>query len=227
MCKNMRHSGDFDLATLARRCNGYVGADLAALCKEAAVVAVNRIFGSLFGVKGESARLAHVVACKQDTASSPHLPDSSTAAVDESTAAGASKPTPGAACAGGVDALAGGGESVPGGDGNAGSQGDAGAPAPSLRDPRQPLSSEELAPLAVCMGDFEVGLTKVQPSAKREGFATVPDVSWDDVGALSELRAELHMAICQPILTPERFEALGLKASCGVLLHGPPAVTAN
>ena len=30
------------------------------------------------------------------------------------------------------------------------------------------------------------------------------------------------MAIVQPILTPERFEALGLKPSCGVLLHGPP-----
>ena len=33
-------------------CNGFVGADLAALCKEAAVVAVNRIFGDLFGVSG-------------------------------------------------------------------------------------------------------------------------------------------------------------------------------
>lgn len=35
----------------------------------------------------------------------------------------------------------------------------------------------------------------VQPSAKREGFATVPDVTWDDIGALKDIREELQMAI--------------------------------
>jgi len=30
--------------------------------------------------------------------------------------------------------------------------------------------------------DFEEAIKKVQPSAKREGFATVPDVSWSDIG---------------------------------------------
>ena len=35
----------------------------------------------------------------------------------------------------------------------------------------------------------------VQPSAKREGFATVPDITWDDVGALERVREELTMAI--------------------------------
>jgi ribosome biogenesis ATPase len=72
------------------------------------------------------------------------------------------------------------------------------------------------------MCDFELGLLKVQPSARREGFATIPDVTWDEVGALQELRHELHHAIIEPINHPERFEALGLKPSCGVLLHGPP-----
>ena len=72
------------------------------------------------------------------------------------------------------------------------------------------------------MSDFEAGLDKVQPSARREGFATIPDVSWDDVGALGKLRSELQMAIVEPIRAPERFEQLGLTPSCGVLLHGPP-----
>ena len=36
----------------------------------------------------------------------------------------------------------------------------------------------------VTFADFEQALTRVQPSAKREGFAIIPDVSWDDVGAL-------------------------------------------
>ena len=35
----------------------------------------------------------------------------------------------------------------------------------------------------------------VQPSAKREGFATVPDITWDDVGALESIREELSISI--------------------------------
>lgn len=38
-------------------------------------------------------------------------------------------------------------------------------------------------------------MASVQPSAKREGFATVPDVTWGDVGALQDIREELSMAI--------------------------------
>lgn len=45
------------------------------------------------------------------------------------------------------------------------------------------------------MSDFQASLASVQPSAKREGFATVPDVTWEDVGALQDIREELSMAI--------------------------------
>ena len=38
-------------------------------------------------------------------------------------------------------------------------------------------------------------LKHVQPSAKREGFATIPDVTWNDIGALHEVREELQLAI--------------------------------
>ena len=40
-----------------------------------------------------------------------------------------------------------------------------------------------------------MALKSVQPSSKREGFATVPDVTFDDVGALKDVREELSMAI--------------------------------
>jgi SpoVK/Ycf46/Vps4 family AAA+-type ATPase len=40
----MRLEGSFDLEALARRTAGFVGADLASLCKEAAVLAVKRAF---------------------------------------------------------------------------------------------------------------------------------------------------------------------------------------
>lgn len=50
-----------------------------------------------------------------------------------------------------------------------------------------PLSQEDLAGLAITMLDFEAAVGKVQPSVRREGFATTPDVTWEDVGALKEV----------------------------------------
>ena len=63
-----------------------------------------------------------------------------------------------------------------------------------LKD-QPPLSDEQLKNLYITMDDFESALKVVQPSAKREGFATIPDVTWEDIGALSEVREELQMAI--------------------------------
>lgn len=85
-----------------------------------------------------------------------------------------------------------------------------------------PLSSEQLGALALSASDFTQALKIVQPSAKREGFATIPDVTWADIGALGQVRDELHMAIVQPIRHPELFSVVGIDAPSGVLLWGPP-----
>ncbi|KAJ8684203.1 hypothetical protein QAD02_019995 [Eretmocerus hayati] len=85
-----------------------------------------------------------------------------------------------------------------------------------------PLSEEQLALLCVEERDFELALKNVQPSAKREGFATVPDVTWDDIGSLREIRQELQMTILAPIRHSEQFASLGLNTPTGVLLCGPP-----
>jgi len=84
------------------------------------------------------------------------------------------------------------------------------------------LTAQELADLFVTMEDFLEATKKVQPSALREGFTTVPDVTWEDIGALQELRTELSTAVVEPIRHPEKFEVLGLLAPAGVLLYGPP-----
>jgi ribosome biogenesis ATPase len=52
-----------------------------------------------------------------------------------------------------------------------------------------PLRVEELSGLAITMSDFEAAIGKVQPSLRREGFTTTPDVTWDDVGSLDEVRS--------------------------------------
>nr|KAG5696960.1 hypothetical protein BaRGS_008422 [Batillaria attramentaria] len=60
---------------------------------------------------------------------------------------------------------------------------------------KKPLTEEEIEALTITPDDFMEALKKVQPSAKREGFATVPDVTWDDVGALGDVREVLNTAI--------------------------------
>ncbi|KAI9049912.1 hypothetical protein LZ554_006059 [Drepanopeziza brunnea f. sp. 'monogermtubi'] len=70
--------------------------------------------------------------------------------------------------------------------------------------------------------DFLTAITKVQPSAKREGFATIPDTTWAHVGALHEVREQLEMAIVDPIQNPGRFARVGITMPAGVLLWGPP-----
>lgn len=54
--------------------------------------------------------------------------------------------------------------------------------------------------LCIELNDFIVALAEVQPSAKREGFVTVPNVTWADIGALEDIREELIMAILVGIL---------------------------
>ena len=87
---------------------------------------------------------------------------------------------------------------------------------------RRPFDASELANLSITIEDFALALTKVQPSAQREGFTTTPEVTWEDVGSLTEVREELKFSVCEPIAHPARFHAMGLAVSTGVLLYGPP-----
>ncbi|KAK6535159.1 hypothetical protein TWF694_001634 [Orbilia ellipsospora] len=96
---------------------------------------------------------------------------------------------------------------------------------PTIEDivaPFPPLSSEELEKLSITIDDFLAALPKVQPSSKREGFATVPDVTWQQIGALEAIRKQMQLAIVKPIAYPEIFEAVGITAPAGILLYGPP-----
>lgn len=151
MVQGMRLAGDLDLKFLAKKTAGFVGADLSALTKEAALGAIQRAFQGL-----QAQRQAA---------------DSAGEEVD-------------------------------------------GRP--------EPYSAEEMENLAVDAADFIAALEKVQPSARREGFATIPDVKWEDVGALAEVQADMDAAVCEPIRKAELFKELGLTVPVGVLLFGPP-----
>lgn len=76
--------------------------------------------------------------------------------------------------------------------------------------------------ISITNEDFWMALPKIQPSSKREGFATIPDTTWADIGALRPVREELLTAIVEPIKSPEKYERVGITAPTGVLLWGPP-----
>lgn len=91
-----------------------------------------------------------------------------------------------------------------------------------LQNDVQPMTEEELERLAITRDDFLDAVKHVQPSAKREGFITVPDVTWEDIGSLQDIRNELKLAILAPVKFPEKLLKLGLQSPSGVLLCGPP-----
>ena len=81
---------------------------------------------------------------------------------------------------------------------------------------------EDFSNVKIIMDDFKEAIKIIQPAAKREGFATVPDVTWSDVGALSQVRKEIEVRILDRVNNPEKAGAYNLQAPTGILLCGPP-----
>ena len=80
----------------------------------------------------------------------------------------------------------------------------------------------DLENLYIEQEDFTYALTQIQPTSKREGFTTIPNVTWDDVGGLKDLREELYYDIVLPITEPSKLKIVGISKAVGVLLYGPP-----
>ncbi|WP_456477371.1 AAA family ATPase [Methanopyrus sp.] len=76
--------------------------------------------------------------------------------------------------------------------------------------------------LKVTMRDFMEALKEIEPSALREVIVEVPDVSWDDIGGLEDVKQELKEAVEYPLKYPEVYEKLGTRPPKGILLYGPP-----
>jgi len=84
------------------------------------------------------------------------------------------------------------------------------------------VPQELLDNLEVTRADFRNAQKRVQPSAMREIMIQVPDVGWDDIGNLSEVKRTLREGIELPLKQPEAFRRLGIRPPKGILLFGPP-----
>ncbi|KAJ4952021.1 hypothetical protein NE237_028853 [Protea cynaroides] len=87
---------------------------------------------------------------------------------------------------------------------------------------RRSWEPDEMEGLSITMVDFEEAAKMVQPSSRREGFSTIPNVKWEDIGGLDSLWKEFHRYIVRRIKYPEEYEEFGVDLETGFLLYGPP-----
>ncbi|NHJ01914.1 MAG: AAA family ATPase [Candidatus Heimdallarchaeota archaeon] len=86
----------------------------------------------------------------------------------------------------------------------------------------KPLSPEILLKLVVSEENFEEALKVTEPSAMREVLLEIPNVRWEDVGGLDDVKQKLIEAVEWPIANPEIFKRHGIRPPHGILLYGPP-----
>ena len=93
---------------------------------------------------------------------------------------------------------------------------------PELDLEEDEIDAETLEQLQVTETDFKQAMKGVEPSALREVFVEVPDITWEDVGGLEETKERLREAIQWPLEYPQVFEQMDMQAAKGVLMYGPP-----
>jgi len=76
--------------------------------------------------------------------------------------------------------------------------------------------------LKVTKKDFQNALKMVEPSAMREVMVEIPNVKWEDIGGLEDVKQSLKEIVEWPLKNPKAFERIGIRPPKGVLLYGPP-----
>ncbi|MFX1574159.1 MAG: CDC48 family AAA ATPase [Promethearchaeota archaeon] len=86
----------------------------------------------------------------------------------------------------------------------------------------EPIPSEVIQELRIKDDDFIKAINLIEPSAMREVMVEVPDVSWEDIGGLEDIKEELREAVEWPLKYPKVFKKAGIRPLNGILLFGPP-----
>ncbi|MCD6126410.1 MAG: CDC48 family AAA ATPase [Thaumarchaeota archaeon] len=93
---------------------------------------------------------------------------------------------------------------------------------PKIDLERETIPAEILEQIKVTREDFTNALRIVQPSALREVILEIPNVRWEDIGDLEQVKQELKEAVEWPLKYPDVFKRLGIRPPRGILLYGPP-----
>ena len=84
------------------------------------------------------------------------------------------------------------------------------------------IDAEILDAMAVTNEHFRFAQGTTNPSSLRETVIEIPDVTWDDIGGLEDVKKNLQEMILYPIEHPDKFHKFGMQPSKGVLFYGPP-----
>lgn len=89
---------------------------------------------------------------------------------------------------------------------------------------RQVSSLQDPLPdtMTVNREDFVQALKEVKPSVLRSVEVEAPNVPWEQIGGLEEIKSTLQESVEGALLYPELYERTGAKAPRGILLWGPP-----
>ncbi|TMI56619.1 CDC48 family AAA ATPase [Candidatus Bathyarchaeota archaeon] len=93
---------------------------------------------------------------------------------------------------------------------------------PEINLEAQSIPGDILNKIIVKMSDFLDALKEIEPSAMREVLVEIPDVSWDQIGGLEDVKEELREAVEWPLKYPDLFAQLNASPRKGLLLYGPP-----
>jgi transitional endoplasmic reticulum ATPase len=93
---------------------------------------------------------------------------------------------------------------------------------PELDLEAEEIDAEVLERIQVTENDLKEAMHGIEPSALREVFVEVPDVTWEQVGGLEDTKERLRETIQWPLEYGEVFDAMDMESAKGVLLYGPP-----
>nr|GMC90270.1 calmodulin-interacting protein 111 isoform X1 [Ipomoea batatas] len=196
LLSEMEHSlADLDIQHLATATHGFVGADLAALCNEAALSSLRRHVNlkTSYGDPNSKSSTPLQNGCSDDLMDVSLCSEESKLPSVNNAVEGSSLITETCISSDIVN-----GVNVNG------------------------TCTTENGILTVTSGDFESARFKVRPSAMREVMLEVPKVNWEDVGGQREIKMQLMEAVLWPQKHQEAFKRIGTRPPTGVLMFGPP-----
>jgi transitional endoplasmic reticulum ATPase len=93
---------------------------------------------------------------------------------------------------------------------------------PEIDIEQERIPTEVLEKMVVTKADFLAAFKEITPSGLREIEVEVPEVHWDDIGGLENVKQELREVVEWPLRYPNTFKRLGIEPPRGILLFGPP-----
>lgn len=93
---------------------------------------------------------------------------------------------------------------------------------PKIDFEQEVIPSDALLNFSISMDDFLNAIREIEPSAIREVFTEIPEVSFSDIGGLEDIKRLLSETVKEPLYYPEVYQAANTKPAKGILLTGKP-----